>query len=336
MPARKAVVVESEPGWAILLLPGGKYSKIKTDRNLRVGQEYRLPRTTPLGYGAAAAIFMLVLFGVIDFFSVKAYARLEPGIELGINRWDRVVSVDTGNKAGSQAVKGLRLAGKPVETAVGMLVDKTMENGEPGGQKQNMVSIEVNAKDKNQPQLEKRLLSRINKEITRRINQQSFAERKAQFEIKRDNKRLLLKLKNNGFNRENIQIDASRQKGPVKPLEPVKPDMSWPNQGKEEGTVNEPLIPSQTVLSKPVGIDKHEKIKEDFAQRWQERQEIIQENREEVQRKWEQKKEESQNKQTENSAKQTDADTNKTGANVAKPVSPGKPDMARTGQPENQ
>ncbi len=298
MAVKKGIVIESKPGWAILLLPGGEYRKIKTNRNLQVGQEYRPPRTSPLGYGAAAAIFILVLFGVIDFFSIKAYARLESGVELGINRWDRVVSVDTENEAIADSVEDLRLAGKPVETAVRMLMDKTINDLESSDSQLDSVTVEVSSKDRNQSQTEERILNRINQEMNKRISGEEFAQRKAQFEILRDNKRLLFKSINNS-NQDNIEIDATKQKGPVNPVVPKAPTMNWQNNSKEQETVKDIPSGNQTILPKPDKFNTHEEIKNRLEQRWQERREIIKDHREQVLQKWQQKKSESKNSQEE-------------------------------------
>ncbi|WP_054695761.1 anti-sigma-I factor RsgI family protein [Syntrophomonas palmitatica] len=294
MSVKKGIVVESKPGWAILLLPGGEYKKIKTNRHIEVGQQFLLRENSSLRYGAIAAIFILVLFGVIDFFSVKAYARLESGLELGVNRWDRVVSVNPRNEKSSRAIEGLRLAGKPIETAVGMVMDKSLANSNTADGQKDEVAVEVIAKDKDQPQIEERLLNRIDREMTRRMNKESFVEKKAQFQITRDNKRILLKLKNNNPNQENTQIDASKLKGPVKPVNPVAPNMSWPNQTPQEGLADS-SAPNQTVLPRPDKFDTHEEIKNRLEQRWQERREAIQDHREQVLQQWQQQNAESKN-----------------------------------------
>jgi len=123
----KAIVLEAGDGWAIILLPGGEYKKIKTRRRLQVGEAYVHRNILPVRAMTAAAVILFLVLGTVDFFTVKAYAQFSPGVEIGFNRWDRVITVNTANQEGQELLQGMNLKGRTVEQAINQIADKIMQ-----------------------------------------------------------------------------------------------------------------------------------------------------------------------------------------------------------------
>lgn len=135
MSKQAGIVLESGRGWAIIMRPDGAYQKIKTNQPLYPGQYYYQRQLPALPYGVAAAVLLFILVGAIDFFNVVAYASISSGIELGVNRWDRVVTVKTESEAAAQVVSQVDINGRPAQEAVAAVVseiiakDSMPENG---------------------------------------------------------------------------------------------------------------------------------------------------------------------------------------------------------------
>jgi len=164
MAKEKGLVLEAGEGWAIVLLPGGDYKRVRTRERLQTGQLYQLKSSAALKYASVAAVFILITLTSLDFFTVTARANVSPGINLGLNRWDRVVSVRTSNTDAKAEVKDLSLNGKSLNQAINMIVER--RGSEPGlaaGDKgeNNQVSVSLSVKNQKDKQREERLLKII-------------------------------------------------------------------------------------------------------------------------------------------------------------------------------
>ena len=97
---------------------------------------------------AVAAVFLLVFLATLDFFTVLTYARLSTGVELGFNRWDRVVKVKAQDENAQAIVAGLDLKGATAETAVAEVFKKSLQDNKAlrDGQAAATYSLELEGK----------------------------------------------------------------------------------------------------------------------------------------------------------------------------------------------
>lgn len=154
MANEKGIVLEKGNGWAYILFPDGRYEKIKTNDYLEVGDYYVKPdKRSPFKYVAAAVIILVMAAGVIDFFMVQAYAQVVPGIELGINRWNRVIDVKTADNDATAVADKMNLKGKSSEEAVRLLIINALS--------QDKQELYFEVKVKGNSELEKRLQTEV-------------------------------------------------------------------------------------------------------------------------------------------------------------------------------
>jgi hypothetical protein len=133
----------------VALTPDGRFEWVPVGPGARVGQEIAVPRRRlwgssvhpasrrKAGVGAIAAALIL---GVLSAFLLEAVRAREtavayvevdinPAVELGVNRFSRVVSVEPLDEEGGRIVEGLDLESAPVEEAVESLADAAEEKG---------------------------------------------------------------------------------------------------------------------------------------------------------------------------------------------------------------
>lgn len=165
MATKKGMVLEAGDGWAIVLFPGGEYKRIKTREHLQTGQLYQAQGNNIFRYTSAAAIFLIITLASIDFFSVTARANISPGINLGLNRWNRVVSVDTSNTGAKVSINDLNLNGKSLGQAINLILEEHNRNSDlASGDKapvNHEFSVSLSVKDKKDKQKRDKLLSII-------------------------------------------------------------------------------------------------------------------------------------------------------------------------------
>lgn len=120
-------------------MEGIRASRKLKDGTLRYLERQRCIRCRPVWrrgpvYALAAAMCLLLLFGVgwhnlygtpISYISVD----VNPSIELGINRYGRVVEAEAYNEDGRQVLQSLSLKNKPYVQAVGSLLEKEVYQG---------------------------------------------------------------------------------------------------------------------------------------------------------------------------------------------------------------
>lgn len=161
MSRHKGVVLAIDNKTAIVLLDNGEYRKMSADGTLLIGQEVWMGSTSLGKYAAAAAIFLVVLIGSIDFFNVVAYARLSSGIEVGMNRWERVVYVKPLSPGGQDALEGIEAKGRKVEDVVAAVVDAAVKQGKSA----EPVTITVNPGSNQGSDKEKELVKKLSRAI---------------------------------------------------------------------------------------------------------------------------------------------------------------------------
>lgn len=158
MGKRQGLVVEVHDKWAIILSEKGQYKKVRPTGYLQVGEIW-YGSSTPVWKVAAAAVIIVMLAGAcIDFFSVVAYAQVSSGVKIGVNRWDRVISVEATNDQAVAYVKKAKLKGKKVGYAIDQVVSNTAvaEGNKP------VLEVTTTKKDENNRQ---RLLRLLNKRV---------------------------------------------------------------------------------------------------------------------------------------------------------------------------
>ena len=124
----KGLVLETGDDWALILSAQGEYKKIKTKTLLQVGEIWQEPTGYTMKYAVAAAILLVFIGTALSIIPVVAYAQVSSGIELGLNRWEWVVSARPLNDDGKKILQELNLRGKTLERAVELIVDNTVIN----------------------------------------------------------------------------------------------------------------------------------------------------------------------------------------------------------------
>ena len=123
----KGVVMEYNDGQAIIMTPQGNFERIKTKKPLEVGEYYYGNSATMQKRYAMIAVLLLALtLGTWDFFAVQAYAQVSSSLELGVNRWNRVVMVRPLDAKGATILRESNLTGQRVEKAVEIIIDKSL------------------------------------------------------------------------------------------------------------------------------------------------------------------------------------------------------------------
>lgn len=128
----RGVVLESGTGWAIILLENGEYKKVRTKGILMPGQLYQGKNQPGYAkYAVAAAIFLMIFVGGADFFNVVTYAQVSSGVEIGVNRWNRVVSLSAENYESEMLLEKIS-KGQKLEEALEIVLKKALaKNNSP-------------------------------------------------------------------------------------------------------------------------------------------------------------------------------------------------------------
>ncbi len=127
MSETQGIVLDSGKGWAIILLANGEYRRVRTSHLLMPGEIYQGKKHSNYAkYTVAAAIFLILLIGIVDFFNVLAYAEVSSGVEIGVNRWNRVVSLSAVNSEGEMLLDETNIKGQKLEKALEVVVQKSL------------------------------------------------------------------------------------------------------------------------------------------------------------------------------------------------------------------
>lgn len=161
MKPQKGIVLQVDNYRATILTEDGEYRNILKSGPLYIGQEISLNNFNLWKYAAVAAIFLVVLVASLDFFTVTAYARLSSGVEVGINRWERVVFVRPINSEGLNLIKGLDLQGQKVETAMSSVWEAAQKDQEAD----KPLTISISHKGAKNQQNERDMVEQITREI---------------------------------------------------------------------------------------------------------------------------------------------------------------------------
>ena len=149
MSKMNGIVMESGPGWVLVLLENGEYRKFRSRSFLMPGDVYQGRTYSPYPrYMAVAAAIIIMLLGTLDFFNVLAYARVSSGVEMGINLWNRVISVSAINTEGESILRTIEPKGQDLEKALEMVLEESFKQVDDSSPKEIMVSIQKSDKKK--------------------------------------------------------------------------------------------------------------------------------------------------------------------------------------------
>jgi len=175
MVVEKGLVVETGDGWVILLLPNGEFKEIRNKGFLQVGDVYRFGIHYLLKYAVAAVLFMAILLGTVDFLSVTAYARLSPGVELGLNRWDRVVSVKSTDQEGQEMMQELEVRGKKVDEALDIILKQSLNPSRAPAGNVKEITVLVEVKEGKDEKYQERLTEKIDKAVQKTVEKENMS-----------------------------------------------------------------------------------------------------------------------------------------------------------------
>lgn len=156
------LVLETGDNWAIILNSQGEYKKIKTKTLLQVGEVWQEPAGYTIKFALAAAVLLVFLGAAFSILPVVAYAQVSSGVELGLNRWDRVISVRSLNDDGSELLKTVNLQGKSLDQAVEMIVDNAINNSNSESPE---IVLNVVTKKANMEQEKQRIMEKMDTKV---------------------------------------------------------------------------------------------------------------------------------------------------------------------------
>lgn len=142
----KGTVLESSDNWALLLMPGGEFKKVKTKERLHIGEMYSPVVRAAYRPLAAAAVLVMALAFSVNFFTVAAYARLSQGVELGVNSWGRVISIKALGAEGANLTAGMPIWGKSVEEVLPVLLERIMQQLDNVQEESIVIKVEARSK----------------------------------------------------------------------------------------------------------------------------------------------------------------------------------------------
>lgn len=216
--SKKGLVVEKGPGWATLILPDGEFKRIKTNQYLEVGESFAYTNMSPIKYMAAAVLLFALLLSSIDYFSVKAYARVSSLAELGVNRWGRVITVKAADQNGEELLQKVKVRNDKLEVAIEKIYIQALKDEQiNNSSNQLMYSIEIPDDRKLEDRIIKKMTHKLPKKVQNENEQDtdnSLDNKKKQNDKRKTNQNegpsqeenLLLNSKNNNLN-HNQQIE---------------------------------------------------------------------------------------------------------------------------------
>ena len=179
----KAVIVELNGRFAAALDDSGGITKV-ANKHYRIGQVIDMKNNiSPLKSVSKVAIAAAVVFCVVGLGGLGAYAYyqtpstyvsfdINPSVELGVNAFDVVVSVDAVNEDGEALIEGQDLLGKDSEEAIENLVDSAIDKEYIQDDGSSVISVVVES-DNEEKATEKSDVyeEHVNKAVMRRLKE---------------------------------------------------------------------------------------------------------------------------------------------------------------------
>ncbi|XEC93670.1 anti-sigma factor domain-containing protein [Paenibacillus tarimensis] len=131
----RGVIMEIGKRHFVVMTPDGEFKKVPRRSGCRIGEEISLVQSAGTGrrfpsWLAAAAAAVLILVMVPQLFfkvpEVVAYVAMDinPSIELGVDRKERVRELRAWNKDGEAVIEGLAYKGLPAEQVAGEIMKR--------------------------------------------------------------------------------------------------------------------------------------------------------------------------------------------------------------------
>ena len=138
----KYLVMESEPGYAIVLDEEGRFLRV-ANRGYAVGEtlteviEMAVPAAPKRRFGrylAAVAMVACLLFAALGVYEwqqpfASVYMTINPEVRIDVDRDEMVVGLDGVNDDGADLVSGYAYDDKSLELVMDELVDRAIEMG---------------------------------------------------------------------------------------------------------------------------------------------------------------------------------------------------------------
>ncbi len=157
----KAVVMEITGRYMVVLDRSGCFHRLKYDHSSCVGSEIEMPivNKRPIALvkklTAAAAILLFALcsgYGAVSYYTPYAYVGIDinPSVELVLNRYLRVIDIQSLNEDGAKVVAGtLKIKNETMDNAVGMLLENAEKQAFIAEGKSNVVVYTVSGIEDN-------------------------------------------------------------------------------------------------------------------------------------------------------------------------------------------
>lgn len=204
MAKAKGIVLESNNGYSTILMEGGQY--IKINRTMQIGQIYQQENQYRKFLLAAAVVLVFMLLAAVDFFHVVAYANVSNGIEIGVNRWNRIIKVERLKTNAKTPAEYSALKGQKLEEAVPIVVKNALTVDDD----QAEITIRVKSEKQNGSTLEAKLMEKIETSVEEEFNIHGQGNVKADDQ---DKNSIRFKLKND----PQITQDRPGDKNQIKP-----------------------------------------------------------------------------------------------------------------------
>lgn len=158
---RTGVVMQVKGSTAMLMTPSGEFINVKIKkRHPKIGEEFvgEVAKPFPLHrYLTVAASLFFILFigsGITAYCTPAATIRVDinPSLELKLNRWHRVLSVDALNEDGSKLLSSLHLRNNSLDESLNKIIDEAKRENYINNQyiasgKDITITVEQNKKD---------------------------------------------------------------------------------------------------------------------------------------------------------------------------------------------
>lgn len=154
----KAIVMEIEERYAVVLDKKGCFTKIPNNGTLQVGYEIELAEASRISAGfvtriasmAAAVLLMVgVGYGAYSYSQPYSYVDIDinPSIELTVNRFDRILKAEAMNEDGAELLKQGRFSHASFKAGVDQILKSAEAAGYFEEEDKNAVMFTVSSKD---------------------------------------------------------------------------------------------------------------------------------------------------------------------------------------------
>lgn len=152
----KAIIVDKEGKYAIVLTENGEFIKLRDKGNYQIGHEIDIASGTSdknmfIKISTVAASVLVILgicFGAYSYAMPYSYINIEinPSIEITMNIYDKVIKTRALNDDGERVLSSVSTGIKGVEDVIGSILESAEQKGYLGKESKNAVMFTVSAK----------------------------------------------------------------------------------------------------------------------------------------------------------------------------------------------